>query len=104
MIKDRINNFMVHNTGVNKTDIPSEMVNANGSGLNPHISMEGTKIKIKTIAKIRNISKANLKELVEENTGWALLNLIGQGKINVLNYILPFLIQRDKQDKLSNKK
>ena len=66
--------------------------------------MWGTKIKIKRSVKIRNISEANLKELVEENTAWALLNLIGQGKINVLNYILPFLIQRDKQDKLSNKK
>ena len=54
--------------------------------------MEGAKNQIKRIAKIRNISKANLQELVEENTEWALLNLIGQGKINVLNYILPLII------------
>ena len=45
--------------------------------------MWGTKIKIKRSVKIRNISEANLKELVEENTAWALLDLIGQGKINV---------------------
>ena len=83
MIRDRINSFMVHNSGVNKTDIRSEMVNANGSGLNPHISVPGEKIKIKRSVKIRNISEANLKELVEENTAWALLDLIGQGKINV---------------------
>ena len=66
LVKDRFDSFMVHNSGVNKTDIWSEMVNANGSGLSPHISMEGAKIKIKTITKIRNISEANLKELVEK--------------------------------------
>ena len=92
MVKDRIEIFMVHNPKVYKVYIPSEMINANGSGLNPHISMEGVKNQIKRTAKIRNISEANLQELVEENTEWALLNLIGQGKINVLNYILPFII------------
>jgi len=30
--------------------------------------MEGVKNQIKRTAKIRNISKANLKELVQENT------------------------------------
>ena len=39
LVKDRFDSFMVHNSGVNKTDIPSEMVNANGSELNPHTSM-----------------------------------------------------------------
>ena len=38
-VNGRIDSFMVHNSGVNKTDIPSEMVNANGSELNPHTSM-----------------------------------------------------------------
>ena len=66
MVKDKIDSFMVHNSGVNKTDIRSEMVNANGSRLSPHIPMEGAKIKIKTITKIRNISEANLEELVEK--------------------------------------
>ena len=74
MIRDRINSFMVHNSGVNKIDIRSEMVNANGSGLTPHISMEGAKIKIKTITKIRNISEANLQELAVAITEGALLN------------------------------
>ena len=74
MVKDKIDSFMVHNSGVNKTDIRSEMVNANGSRLSPHIPMEGAKIKIKTITKIRNISEANLQELAVAITEGALLN------------------------------
>ena len=35
MVKDRIDSFMVHNPEVNKTVIPSEILTANGSGLNP---------------------------------------------------------------------
>ena len=70
MIKARIDSFMVHNRRINKTDVPSKMVIASSSAFNPHISMEGAKNQIKRIAKIRNISEANLKELVEENTEW----------------------------------
>ena len=68
------------------------MVTASSSAFNPNILMKGAKNQIKRIAKIRNISEANLQELADANTEWTLLNLIGQGKINVLNYILPFII------------
>ncbi len=84
MVEGRIDSFMVHNPGVNKADIPSEMVTASGSGLDPHISVQGAKIQIKRIAKIRNISEANIQELVAQNTEGSMLGLFGPEKINVL--------------------
>jgi len=84
MVKSRIDSFMVHNPEVNKADIPSEMVTASGSGLDPHISVQGANVQIKRIAKIRNIPEANIKELVMQNTEGSMLGLFGPEKINVL--------------------
>ena len=84
MIKDRIDSFMVHYPKVNKAYIPSEMITASGSGLDPHISVKGATIQIKRISKIRNIPEANLKQLVISNTEKPMLGLFGPEKINVL--------------------
>ncbi len=84
LVKSRIDSFLVHNPEVIKVDIPSEMVTASGSGLDPHISVQGAKIQIKRISKIRNISEANIQELVLQNTEESMLDLFGPEKINVL--------------------
>ena len=84
MVQARIDSFLVHNPGINKSDIPSEMVTASGSGLDPHISVKGATIQIKRISKIRNIPEANLKQLVISNTEKPMLGLFGPEKINVL--------------------
>ena len=83
-VQTRIDTFMVHNPGINKADIPSDLVTASGSGLDPNISVEGAKIQIKRIAKIRNISEEKLLKLVDNQTENPLFGLIGTSKINVL--------------------
>ena len=84
LIIDRIDSFMVHYAEVNKTVIPSEMVNASGGGFDPYILVWGAKIKIKRSAKNRNIFEANLQELATANTEGTFLGLFGSAKINVL--------------------
>src|ERR1700739_376470 len=37
-VQKRIDTFMVHNPGVKRSDIPSDVVTASGSGLDPDIS------------------------------------------------------------------
>ena len=83
-VQARIDTFMVHNPSINKADIPSDLVTASGSGLDPNISVEGAKVQIKRIAKVRNISEEKLLELVDKQTEKPLFGLMVTSKINVL--------------------
>jgi len=83
-VKDRIDSFMVHNPGVTKAQIPSELVTASGSGLDPDISPIAAKIQVKRIAAVRHIAEDKLNALVDANTEKPLLGLMGTAKVNVL--------------------
>lgn len=83
-VQARIDTFLVHNPGINKSEIPSDLVTASGSGLDPHISLQAAKVQIKRIAATRNISEDALQQIVEKNTEKPLLGLFGTERINVL--------------------
>ncbi|MFT4154847.1 K(+)-transporting ATPase subunit C [Parafilimonas sp.] len=83
-VQDRIDTFLVHNPGIDKKDIPAELVTASGSGEDPDLSPAGAKIQIKRIAAIRHIDESKLSTLVDEHTDKPLLGLLGPAKVNVL--------------------
>ena len=83
-VKDRIDTFMVHNPNVSKADIPSDLVTASGSGLDPNISVKGALVQVSRIAKERKIAPEKIKALVEQNVEKPLAGLFGTEKINVL--------------------
>jgi len=83
-VQTRIEHFLVHNPSINKSEIPSDLVTASGSGLDPHISVQAAKIQVKRISEIRNISESSLVELIEKHTEKPLLGLFGTERINVL--------------------
>ena len=83
-VKARIDTFLAHNPGVNKADIPADLVTASGSGLDPDISVQAAKVQVKRIAAIRGVSKTQLEEIISQNTTKPLLGLFGTEKINVL--------------------
>lgn len=83
-VKDRIDSFLVHNPGVNKKDIPSDLVTASGAGLDPHISVQGAYIQVERVAKVRNIPVERVRALVEKHIEKPLLGLFGTERINVL--------------------
>ncbi|MFD1141785.1 K(+)-transporting ATPase subunit C [Larkinella insperata] len=83
-VQARIDTFLVHNPGVQKADIPAELVTASGSGLDPDLSPAAAKIQVARIAKIRGISASRLNQLVDEHTDGPLLGLFGPQKVNVL--------------------
>lgn len=64
--------------------IPADMVLTSASGLDPHISIENAKLQAKRVAKIRNISEAQMQKLIKENTDHELLGIWGQEGVNVL--------------------
>jgi len=83
-VKARIDTFLVHNPGVEKSQIPVDLVTASGSGLDPNISPASAYVQIKRIAKVRNVDEAKLKVLVDAAVEKPLLGLFGTAKINVL--------------------
>lgn len=83
-VQDRIDTFLVHNPDVKKSDIPSELITASGSGLDPDLSPLGAYVQTARIAKTRNISEEKIKNLVAQQIQQPLLGLFGPEKVNVL--------------------
>lgn len=84
VVQGRLDTFLVHNPGVKKEDVSSELVTASGSGLDPDLSHKAASVQIARIAKLRNLSEEKLTALVNSNTQKPWLGLFGPSKINVL--------------------
>lgn len=83
-VQARIDTFLAHNPGIHKSEIPSDLVTASGSGLDPNISVQAAKIQVRRIAAIRGMSAPVLQQLVLNQIEKPLLGLFGTEKINVL--------------------
>lgn len=83
-VQERIDSFLLHNPSVKKADIPSDLVTASGSGLDPDISPAGAKVQVSRIAAIRKIPVEKVNALVEKSIEAPLAGLFGTKKINVL--------------------
>jgi K+-transporting ATPase ATPase C chain len=83
-VQARIDTFLVHNPGVDKKDIPVELVTASGSGLDPDITSQSALVQVKRIAAIRKLSPEAVQQLIAKNTEGPLLGMFGPEKINVL--------------------
>jgi potassium-transporting ATPase KdpC subunit len=84
LVQDRIDSFLIHNPSVKKSDIPSELVTASGSGLDPDLSPQGAYVQVSRIAKTRNIREEKINALVAQQIQKPLLGLFGPEKVNVL--------------------
>ena len=82
-VQATIDTFMVHNPGINKADIPSDMVTASGSGLDPHISIEGAEVQVTRIAKVRGLDKSKVEALVKAHIDGPMSGM-GPERVNVL--------------------
>ena len=83
-VQSKIDSFLVHNPKAKKENIPSELVTASGSGLDPDLSPEAAYIQVPRIAKARNITEDKVTVLVTELIDKPLLGFLGTEKINVL--------------------
>ena len=56
-VQKRIDTFLVVHPYLKKTEIPSDMVTASGSGLDPNISPQSALIQVKRVAIARKLSE-----------------------------------------------
>lgn len=64
--------------------IPSELVQASASGLDPHITPEAANLQLPRIAGIRGMSMEDLAGLVAVHTEGRQLGFLGEPRVNVL--------------------
>jgi K+-transporting ATPase ATPase C chain len=83
-VQQRIDTFLAHNPGISKAQIPSDLVTASGSGLDPHISVQGAVVQALRISKARNIAATEIISMIEKHTEKPLFGLFGPEKVNVL--------------------
>ena len=59
------------------------MVTASGSGLDPHISVDGAEVQVMRIARVRGLDKGQVEAFVKANTEGPMWGM-GPERINVL--------------------
>ena len=85
--EQRRHQFIAFNNLDTLTSVPSEMLFASASGLDPHISLRSALLQYERISRVRRLNesqKAKLKELIYSLTEKKQLFCLGEPRINVL--------------------
>ncbi|OPY31181.1 MAG: potassium-transporting ATPase subunit A [Methanomassiliicoccales archaeon PtaU1.Bin030] len=83
MVQARID--ALHASDPNNTQpIPSDLVTASASGLDPHISVASAYYQLSRVARERNMSEEVVQLLIEVNTDDRQLGILGESTVNVL--------------------
>lgn len=76
--------FLAKNPDVKKEDIPTDLMTASGSGLDPHISPAAAQVQVARIAQASGLTEEEVQKIVDENTEGKMLGVFGEETVNVL--------------------
>ncbi len=64
--------------------VPTEMLFASASGLDPHISPDAARLQVARVAAARGLAEGQVAALVEAHVEGPQLSILGQPRVNVL--------------------
>jgi potassium-transporting ATPase KdpC subunit len=85
-VEERRNKFINFNQLSSSVDVPSEMLFASGSGLDPHISVKAAQLQTDRISEARHfnaVQKQELVNLVKKHTEAPKFKILGEERVNV---------------------
>jgi K+-transporting ATPase ATPase C chain len=70
--------------GVPPSQVPSDMVTASGSGIDPDVPPAGAEIQALRVARARGVSVEQVRQLIRQHTTPPTFGLLGRARVNVL--------------------
>jgi K+-transporting ATPase ATPase C chain len=83
-VRTRLAALLKANPGTTAGEVPSELVTASGSGLDPDISPAAAEFQVARVAAARDLDPATVRRLVERHVEGRTLGLFGERHVNVL--------------------
>ena len=84
-IAERGEQIRLENGLADNAIVPSDLVTASGSGLDPHITFAAAQIQAQRVAKARNLTEEQTLALIEKNTENPQIGFLGKKSVNVVN-------------------
>lgn len=72
------------NPGLRAADVPPDAVQTTASGVDPHISQANARIQARRVAEERGLPPGRVLQLVDDNTDFRALGVLGEPGVNVL--------------------
>lgn len=97
-VHQRIEQVRSENNLPPNASVPADLVLASGSGLDPHISVDGAMLQVPRIAKVWGLQEPEVKALIYQYVESAQFGVLGQDRVNVLrlNLALDNLTRRNR--------
>jgi K+-transporting ATPase ATPase C chain len=83
-VSERTVAFRQQNSLSEGVSVPTDMLFASGSGLDPHISPEAARLQIDRVAATRDLDQETVAALVEQHIEMPQLGFLGKSRVNVL--------------------
>ena len=84
LVAQRVEKLREVDPGMDETAIPVDLVTCSGSGLDPHISPAAAEYQVPRIAKARDMTENQVREVIAACTGGRFLGVFGEETVNVL--------------------
>ncbi len=75
---------VVREDGAERGKIPSDMVTASGSGLDPHISSANAELQVARVARARGLEPEAVEAVLSQHTEGRQFGFLGEPRVNVL--------------------